>query len=102
MIEEKVSKGIFFLKTLERLIHGRDHDLWQVRLNDTYHPATIIVQEDRVGIQVNTIRNSEPITCVPVLMCGNEDMLYHPELTLPEHIVEFTWWVSLQPQPVTE
>lgn len=98
LIEEKISQMVFFLKVLERLVHGRDQ--WAVRLNDSLHPVQVIVDGDRVGVQVTTIRNTEEFTCSPVLLCNDDEVLFHPPILLPEHVVEFTWWISLQPQPV--
>lgn len=93
-----MSKGVYLTHLLERLLHG--HESWEVRLDQGFYPAEVVIENDRIGLRIKGLRLDDPVPLAPVLVCNGQEVWWNEVVTFPPLVREFTWWFSLQPMPV--
>lgn len=90
-VAAKITSSLFFLKIMERMVYGKDQ--WGIKINGNVYPG-IIVFNTRIGVQIYPYI-PESITCSPILLCNQEEVMYHHDITLPPHVSTFFWWLGV-------
>ncbi len=89
-VEERVSRALSVLSVMERILHGREQ--WFVRLDQDVYPGWVVCEEF-LGVRVKP-HIPAPKRIAPVLLCEQDEIMYHNEINFPASVVYFTWWFT--------